>query len=223
LTGAGFFRSANAQSPELRQRVADLKEAMAKNKQAMMSYTWVEVVTISLKGEQKKQEHFQVRLGPDGKPQKTSLDPPAEAAAPSGGRLKQHVVAKKKEEYKDYADQMKALAQQYVPPDKDLLQKAYAGGNITLGPTAGAPTQVQLVIHNYLKQGDSMTLVFDKVQKALASIQIASYMSDPKDAMNLTVQFSALPDGTNHISNMVLDGVSKQLNIAIANSNYQHV
>jgi hypothetical protein len=223
LAGAGFIRHANAQNPELQQRVADLKEAMAKNKQAMMSYTWVEVITISLKGEQKKQEHFQVRLGPDGKPQKTSLDPPAEAAAPSGGRLKQHVVAKKKEEYKDYADQMKALAQQYVPPDKDLLQQAYAQGNITLGPTAGAPNEVQLVIHNYLKQGDSMTLVFDKARKALASVQIASYMSDPKDAMNLTVQFSALPDGTNHISNMVLDGVSKQLNIAIANSNYQHV
>jgi hypothetical protein len=223
LAGGGFIHHANAQSPELQQRVADLKEAMAKNKQAMMSYTWVEVITISLKGEQKKQEHFQVRLGPDGKPQKTSLDPPAEAAAPSGGRLKKHVVEKKKEEYKDYADQMKALAQQYVPPDKDLLQQAYAQGNITLGPTAGAPNEVQLVIHNYLKQGDSMTLVFDKARKALASIQIASYMSDPKDAMNLTVQFSALPDGTNHISNMVLDGVSKQLNIAIANSNYQHV
>jgi hypothetical protein len=223
LAGGGFIHHANAQSPELQQRVADLKEAMAKNKQAMMSYTWVEVITISLKGEQKKQEHFQVRLGPDGKPQKTSLDPPAEAAAPSGGRLKKHVVEKKKEEYKDYADQMKALAQQYVPPDKDLLQQAYAQGNITLGPTAGAPNEVQLVIHNYLKQGDSMTLVFDKARKALASIQIASYMSDPKDAMNLTVQFSALPDGTNHISNMVLDGVSKQLNVAIANSNYQHV
>jgi hypothetical protein len=223
LAGAGFFDHASAQNPELQQRVADVKEASAKNKQAMMSYTWVEVITISLKGEQKKQEHFQVRLGPDGKPQKTSLDPPAEASAPSGGRLKKHVVEKKKEEYKDYADQMKALAQQYVPPDKDLLQQAYAQGNITLGPTAGAPDQVQLVIHNYLKQGDSMTLVFDKARKALASIQIASYMSDTKDAMNLTVQFSALPDGTNHISNMVLDGVSKQLNIAIANSNYQHV
>jgi len=223
LAGAGFFDHASAQNPELQQRVADVKEASAKNKQAMMSYTWVEVITISLKGEQKKQEHFQVRLVPDGKPQKTSLDPPAEASAPSGGRLKKHVVEKKKEEYKDYADQMKALAQQYVPPDKDLLQQAYAQGNITLGPTAGAPDQVQLVIHNYLKQGDSMTLVFDKARKALASIQIASYMSDTKDAMNLTVQFSALPDGTNHISNMVLDGVSKQLNIAIANSNYQHV
>ncbi|MGB9433978.1 MAG: hypothetical protein WBQ89_17175, partial [Candidatus Acidiferrum sp.] len=40
-------------------------------------------------------------------------------------------------------------------------------GNITLGPTAGAPNDVQLVIHNYLKPQDSMTLVFDKQQKAL--------------------------------------------------------
>ena len=48
-------------------------------------------------------------------------------------------------------------------------------------------------------------------------------MDDPKDAMNLSVQFSRLPDGTNHISGMTIDGVSKQLNIAIQNSNYQHL
>jgi hypothetical protein len=222
-TLAGFARPSIAQSPELQQRVADVKEASAKNKQALMSYSWNEQVTISLKGEQKKQEHFQVRLGPDGKPQKTSLDPPAEAAAPSGGRLKQHVVEKKKEEYKDYADQMKALAEQYVPPDGAKLQEAYAQGNITLGPSAGDPNEIQLVIKNYLKPGDSMTIVFDKAQKALLRVQIASYMDDPKDAMNLTVQFSRLPDGTNHIDSLVIDGVSKQLNVAIKNSNYQHV
>jgi hypothetical protein len=216
-----FVGPANAQSPELQQRVADVKEAMAKNKQALAAYSWLETVTISLKGEEKKQEHFQVRLGPDFKPEKTSLDPPPEP--PSGGRLKRHVVAKKTEEYKDYADQMKALAQQYVPPDKELLQQAYAQGNITLGPSGGAPNEIQLVIHNYLKPQDSMTLVFDKTQKELLRIQIASYMDDPKDAMNLTVQFSRLPDGTNHVSNMVIDGVSKQLNIAIQNANYQHV
>jgi len=223
LVGAGFCRPATAQNPELQQRVAEVKVSSAKNKQALASYSWTETVTISLKGEQKKQEHSQVRLGPDLKPQKTSLDPPAEAAAPSGGRVKQRVVAKKKEEYKDYADQMKALAQQYVPPDKDLLQKAYAQGNIALGPAAGAPNELQLVIHNYLKPQDSMTLVFDKTQKALLQVKIASYMDDPKDAMNLTVTFTSLPDGTNHISNLVIDGVSKQLNIAIQNSNYQHV
>jgi hypothetical protein len=221
LGGFAFSRSANAQNQELQERVAEMKEASAKNKQAMAQYTWVEQVNISLKGEQKKQEHFQVRLGPDGKPQKTSLDPPAEP--PSGGRLKKHIVEKKKEEYKEYAEQMKALAQQYVPPDKEMLQQAYAQGNITLGSVAGAPGELQLVIHNYLKPQDSMTLVFDKTQKELLRLQIASYMDDPKDAMNLTVEFSRLPQGPNHVSSMVIDGVSKQLNIATQNSNYQHL
>ena len=54
-------------------------------------------------------------------------------AQPEGGRLKKRIVEKKKEEYKDYADQMKTLAQQYVPPDKDQLQQAYQQGNITMG------------------------------------------------------------------------------------------
>jgi hypothetical protein len=220
--GFGFSRPANAQNQELQERVAEIKEAAAKNKQAMAQYTWVEQINISLKGEQKKQEHFQVRLGPDGKPQKTSLDPPAEPTE-SGGRLKRHIVEKKKEEYKEYAEQMKALAQQYVPPDREMIQQAYAQGNITLGSVAGAPGELQLVIHNYLKPQDSMTLVFDKTQKELLGLQIASYMDDPKDAMNLTVQFSRLPDGPNHVSSMVIDGVSKQLNIATQNSNYQHL
>jgi hypothetical protein len=221
LAGAQFIASANAQNPASQQQVSDLQQSMAKNKQALASYSWNEVVTISLKGEEKKQEHFQVRLGPDLKPQKTSLDPPP--PPPSGGRLRQHVVEKKTDEYQDYANQMKALAQQYVPPDKDMLQQAYAQGNVSVSPAAGAPNQVQIIVHNYLKPGDSMTLLFDTAQKELIGIHIASYMSAPKDAMNLTVQFGRLPDGTNHVSSLVIDGVSKQLNVAVQNGNYQHV
>ena len=221
LVAAAFHSRVDAQNPELQQRVAELKEAVGQNKQALAQYTWVEQVNISLKGELKKQEHFQVRLGPDGKSQKTSLDPPPEP--PSGGRLKKHVVEKKKEEYKDYADQMKALAQQYVPPDKDLLQQAYQQGTITMGPVAGNPNGILLVIKNYLKPGDSMTLTFDKTQREILSVQIASYMDDPKDAMNLKVLFSRLPGGPNHVSSLVIDGVSKQLNVATQNSNYQRL
>ncbi len=222
LVAVTFNFPVKAQNSELQQRLAEIKQAMAQNKQALAQYTWVEQVTISLKGEQKKQEHFQVRLGPDGKPQKTSLDAPAQPQE-SGGRLKKRVVEKKKEEYAGYADQMKALAQQYIPPDKDMLQQAYQQGNVTMGSVPENPNAVKLVIKNYLKQGDSMTLVFDKAQKGLLQVQVASYMDDPKDAMNLTVQFSKVPDGPNHVSSMVIDGVSKQLNVATQNSNYQHL
>jgi Tfp pilus assembly protein PilW len=215
--------AAFAQNPELQQKVAEVKEAMAANKQAIAQYTWQEQVTVSLKGDVKKQEHFQVRIGPDGKPQKQSLDAPEAPAAPSGGRLKQHVVEKKKDEYKDYVDQIKALIQQYVPPEKAMLEQAAQQGNVALGPAGGAPGQYQLVLSNYVKPGDKMTLLFDKQQKALVSVTIASYLSDPKDAVNVSVTFAGIPGGPNHVASESIDGVSKQLTIVIANSLYQHL
>jgi 23S rRNA pseudoU1915 N3-methylase RlmH len=224
--GAALTSSMVAQSPDLQQKVAEVKEAAAKNKQALAQYTWVEQDTISLKGEQKKQEHFQVRLGSDGKPQKTSMDPPAQPTAQSGGgrngRLKEHVVEKKKEEYKDYADQIKALIQQYLPPDKDAIEQARQKGNVSLGP-AETSGQYKLVISNYIKQGDNMTLAMDKTQKNIVSLSIASYLDDPKDAVNVNVQFSQIPGGPNHVSSETINGVSKQLTIAVQNSNYQKI
>jgi hypothetical protein len=216
--------AAAAENPDLQQKVAQIKDAAARNKQALSQYTWLEQVTISIKGEQKKQEHFQVRLGPDGKPQKTSLDPPSTDNAGGGrrGRLKEHVVEKKKEEYKDYAEQIKSLVQQYVPPEKDLLSRAYQQGNITIGPEAGAPGQCRLLISNYVKNGDNMTLVIAKGQ-GLVGMSIASYLDDPEDAVNVSVQFSAIPSGPNHVSQQTINGVSKQLTILVQNSNYQHL
>jgi hypothetical protein len=213
--------SAQAQA-ELQQRVADLKDSTARNKQALAQYTWIEHVTISVKGQERKQERFQVRMGPDGKPQKTPLDPVGVANdAPKGGRLKQRIIERKKEEYEDYAERMKSLAQRYIPPDKDAIQEAYSKGNISITPGGERSGQVQLAIHNYVKPQDQMTLVLDKAQKRLLSIQINTYLDDPQDAVNLTVQFGRLPDGTNHVSGVTVDGVSKQLTVVTQNSDYR--
>jgi len=211
-----------AQNPEMQEKMAEVKQAVAQNKQLLAQYTWVEQVTISLKGEEKKQEHFQVRLGPDGKQQKQSLDPPPQEPEHEG-RLKRHIVEKKTEEYEDYADQIKALIQQYVPPDKDMLQQAYQAGNAMVGAEPGAPGQYRVVISNYIKQGDNMTLVMDKAQKNLISVTIATYLNDPSDAVNVSVQFAGMPGGPNHVSAETINGVSKHLTIAIQNSNYQHL
>jgi len=198
-----------AQSQEMKERVAEVKEAVARNKQALAQYTWVEQVAISLKGEQKKQE-------------KQSLDPPP-APPEHEGRLKKRIVEKKKEEYKEYADQIRELIRQYVPPERDMLEQAYQKGNIMVGPEPGAPGQYRLVISNYVKQGDNMTLVVDKTQKELLSLSIATYLDDPKDAVNVTVAFARIPGGPNHVSGETINGVSKRLTIAIQNSNYQRL
>jgi len=218
---------ASAQNPDVQQRLAEVKQASAQNKQQLATYTWQEQDTISLKGEVKKQESFQVRMGPDGKPQKTPLNAAPPAAPPSqaesgrrGGRVKERVVENKKEEYKEYAQKIAALAHSYAPPDPAKLQQAQQQGNIKVAP-GSAENQVQLQITNYLKPNDSMTITFDKAAKAIQSVQIASYMDSPSDAVKIAVQFAKLPDGVNHIAAMTVEGVSKQLKVDVQNSDYK--
>src|SRR5579872_2515685 len=115
-----FTGSLRAQLGDMQARVAELKESTTKNKEALAKYTWTERVTISLNGQERKQERFQVRMGADGKPIKTPIDAPAQDQSARGGRLRQRIVEKKKEEFQEYAEQMKSLAQQYIPPEKDL-------------------------------------------------------------------------------------------------------
>lgn len=197
--------------PELQQTIGDLKAASATNKQALAQDTYLQTTIISIKGEVKKTTHDQVVTGPDGKPQKTSLDPPP--APPSGGRMKQRIVEKKVDEFKEYGDSIKELIQQYVPPDKDLIQQAAAQGNIMMGPSE-APGVVNLVISNYVKQGDKMTLVINKAAGGLQSILIATYLSNPSDAVTVKVQFATIPGGPNYPATQT---------IVVQNSNYKHV
>jgi hypothetical protein len=212
---------AMAQDPELQQKLAAVKEASAKNKQALAQYAWTEKQTISLKGEVKKQTTYEVRLGPDGQPQKTEVaQMPQSSGGGREGRVKEHIKEKKKEEFAEYGQQLAALAHQYAQPDPNRLQQAFQQGNLTLG-SAGAPTEIRMVIKNYIKPNDNVTLVFNQQTKAIQSVQVASYLQDPKDAVEISVQFAQLPDGTNHVANTMITAVSKKLIVATQNSNYQ--
>ena len=220
--GIPFAGTLRAQLGDLQARVGDLKDAAAKNKETLAKYTWTERVTISLNGQERKQERFQVRMGPDDKPIKTPIDAPAQTQSAGGGRLRQRIVEKKKEEFQEYADQMKSLAQQYIPPEKDLIQEAYSKGNLSITPGAGgAPGRIQFLIRNYIRNGDSVTIIFDKDQKQLVSISIHSWMDDPSDVMNLSVRFDKLPDGTSHAAGATIEGVRKHLTVVTQNDNYR--
>jgi hypothetical protein len=217
----GLSSRATAQDPELQQKLAAVKEASAKNKQALAQYAWTEQQTISLKGEVKKQTTYEVRLGPDGKPQKTEVAAmPQSSGGGREGRLKEHIKEKKKEEFEEYGQQLAALAHEYAQPDPQRLQQAFQQGNLTLG-SAGAPGEIRMVIKNYIKPNDNVTLVFNQQTKAIQRVQVASYLKDPKDAVEISVQFAKLPDGTNHVANMMVNGESKKLTVAVQNSDYQ--
>jgi hypothetical protein len=204
-----------SQNTELQQRVAAIKQYLSLNKQVLAQYTWQESQTVSVKGEVKKQELFQVRMGPDGQPQKTNLDPDQS----SGGR-RHGIKHRIKEDYEKYGQEIAALAQSYAQPDPGKFQQLFDQGNVMLG-SAGMPNEVKVVVSGYLKQGDSVTIIFNKEQQAIQSLQISSYLDDPQDAVTISAQYAQLPNGPNHVASMIVNGVSKQLTVQMQNSNYQ--
>lgn len=208
----------NAQSDQMLNRLMDVKAAADANKAALATYTWQQQQTVSIKGDVKSTTLYQIRIGPDGTQQKTDLSAPP--PPPSGGRLRRRIVANKTAEYKDYADQMVTTAKQYAPPRASLLDAAYKAGNIAFTP---APGTVTLLVKNYIKPGDSLTIIFDTQQKAILSVQIASYMADPSDPFTVTATYAKLPDGSNQISQIQVYGKTKQLGITLQNSNFQKI
>ena len=214
------FLSAMAQSPQLEEKVMAIKQAQALNKQKLAQYTWQETQTISIKGEVKDTKTYQVQMGPNGQQQKTEIsDQKAQSGGGRQGRVKERIVEKKKEEYQQYGQQVGDLAKQYTSPSPNRLMQAKQQGNISLQMAGGGA--VNLVIKNYVKPNDSVTMTIDSQTKSPLSVQVDSYLNDPKDAVNITADFARLPDGTNHVANTTINGVSKQLTVTQQNSNYQ--
>jgi hypothetical protein len=206
-----------AQNPQMADKLMAIKQAQETNKAKLATYTWQETETISIKGNVKDTKVYQVQMV-NGQPQKTEISNQKASSGGREGRVKEHVVEKKTEEYQQYGQQIGALAKQYTTPNPEALMQAKQAGNISIQPGGGT---LSLVIKNYVKQGDSMTMTIDEQTHSPASVQVNSYLSDPKDAVTISAQFAQLPDGTNHVATTNINGVSKQLGINEQNSNYQ--
>jgi hypothetical protein len=208
--------AAFAQNSDLQQKLAAVQQAMAENKQKLQQYQWIETTQLTLKGDAKPPTQNLCRYGPDGRVQKTPIGPPPEQ--PSGGRAKEKIITKKKEEMQDYMGNVKALLSLYVPPDPQKMQKAYQAGKVSLNPAGGA---VNLIFKDYALPGDQMTLTFDTAARKISSLNINTYMEEPKNAVTLQVQMASLPDGTNYVQQTVLNAAAKQLVVTTTNSKYQ--
>ncbi len=205
-----------AQNGELQQKLAAVKEVAAENKQQLRQYQWTETTQLTLKGDPKPASEKLCQYGPDGQVQKTPIGAPPEQ--PSGGRMKQRIIEKKKAEMTDYMDDVKGLLSMYVPPDPQKMQQAFQAGKVSFNPAGGL---VNLIFTDYAQPGDKMTLAFDPASKKITSLNINTYMGKTKDVVTLQVQMASLPGGPNYAQQTILNASAKQLIVTTTNSNYQ--
>src|SRR5271169_316059 len=137
---------ARAQNAELQQKLAAVKQVIALNKQSLQQYQWTETTQLNLNGDPKPPTQNLCQYGPGGQVQKTPIGPPPEQ--PSGGRLKQRVIEKKKEEMQDYMQGVRSVLSMYVPPNPQNMEQAFQAGNASLNSTPGSQG-VTIVFRNY--------------------------------------------------------------------------
>jgi hypothetical protein len=209
---------------DMQQKIAAVKQAAARNQQALRQYSWIEKTEISLKGEVKNTKIESCQYGPDGQVQKTVLSAPPQADEGGGGRrrhrIKEHVVEKKKGELKAEMEAASALVHQYLPPDPAKIEAAKAAGRITITP--GAATTA-ITIAGYEKTGDSLVLTLDPANKALSKVDVNTWLDSPDQTVTLGVQMESLPDGTHHPGTILLSVPSSHVDVKITNSNYEKV
>jgi hypothetical protein len=197
-------------------KMAALKQSVAANQQRLHQYQWLENTQLALNGDAKPPSQNICRYGPDGQVQKTLISAPP--PPPSGGRVKQRIIERKKGEMQDYMGQVKTLLAMYVPPNAQHMQEAFGAGNVSINPSPGI---TNIVFKNYAQPGDQMTISFDTAAKKISTINVNTYMDDPKDVVTLAIQFASLPDNTNYVQQSVLNATAKKLVVTTTNSNYQ--
>ncbi len=207
-----------SQSPDAQQRVAALKQSLARDKQQIRHYEWIETTVISLKGEEKSRQQKQCYYGAEGSLQKVEMSEPPPQQKKRGVRGR--IVEKKKAELSDYMKQAVALVKTYVPPDPAQIQKAKDAGKVSVDmPGGGHGARVNF--RDYAQPGDVLSVEVDPGSNRVMGLTVATYLEDAKDAVTLDVRFSSLDDGTGYPANVTLVAKGKNMTVNVSNSGYR--
>jgi len=213
--------SSSAQDDPLKQQITQVSRTAADNKLALLDYAWQEQETISLKDRIEDQQWFQVEFGPDGKLQRTPLGLSEENSSSSKGNpgMQDWLARRKKRALQAYSHEIKEVAQAYTEFEGDSLRLAYERHDVTtepVSPDGGA----RLVVHNYVKTGDSVTLVFDLKSSELQRVEASSYHATASDPVTITALFSRLGDEPNHVDQITVVARKRNLSISLTNLAY---
>jgi hypothetical protein len=195
---------------------AKFAQAQKQNAEALRQYTWNSRTELKLKGETKNVKVESVRYDSSGQLQKTTIESTPPKPPPSGGRIKERVVEKKTEEFKELMAGLGQLAQSYAHMTPDQKQALIQGGAITKGPTEAT---LEIKAGNVVVNGDSVTLRLDTSTFLFQRAEIDSIYE--KNPVHLIVQFERIPNGPSHPAQVDLQYPKKEIQVTVQNSNYQ--
>jgi len=197
---------------------AKIKQSLQASMQALRQYEWVETTAISVKGDEKSRTQKKCRYGADGEVVKAPIGEPPQDSGKQPRGVRGRVAKRKKEDITESMKEAVGLVKQYVPPDPAKIEAAKQAGKLSVVPP-DENGMVKIVIKDYLKPGDSVTIDLNAAKSLLSGMAISTF-TEKKDAVGLKVSMGAFEDGTIYPANIDLDVEAESLAVEIENSGY---
>jgi len=223
ITCALGLLSAQPSSPEeLQKRLAVFKESMAQNQRALAQYTWKQQTQMLIDGDVKNTSVEQVRVGSDGKMEKTPLADPNQQQQKKPRGLKGKIAAKKMAEMKAYIERLMSLCGRYMKPLPDRLQQAVKEGRVELVQGVGSPV-LQLKFKDYFKAGDLLSISVDRQAMSMHALEASTYLDGEDDPVSLSMEFDALQDGTSYMKLLDIGAPAQKLALKVNSFEHERV
>lgn len=199
-----------------RQLERKFAQAQQENAKQLRQYTWKSRTEIRKGGETKSTQLYLMRYDFDGSVQQTLVGATSQQIPTRG--LRGLVAKKKKEEFVETLDGLKAVAKSYgnLPPEK--MQRFMSGAAFTPEKTA-AQMLIRVQGRDVLRPGDSMTVWLDAATRSQRRVEVqTTFEGSP---VRVVSEFQDLPGGPTHAARAVVEYPSRGLTITTENFDYQ--
>jgi hypothetical protein len=200
----------------LQQKIAEAQQLILVNKQQLSHYVWQTQETISVNGDVKSEDLYQVAMSPTGAQVRQLV---AQPVAPASNGRKHGIKHRMEDNMKAYAQAVVELTKSYTPLDAARVQQLAAQGYVAVR-SGGDPNLLAVVIRGYNKIGDSITATFSINPRALVAATVTTYNDGPADPVAIAVRYASLPDGTHYPATTTINAPAMGLQIADQNLNF---
>lgn len=212
-----FAGTAAAQGPDPGAMASQYAANARQNATLLRQYAWQMRVEVTLKGEVKPAQIYQLRFDEGGKLQKTLLTAPQEQDNARGikGRIKGRIKENKIEEFKEWAEKLSDMVKGYMAPTPGTMMDFYAKASFSKAPDG----TVQISAGAFIQPGDKATFWVDPATKIPVRYAFQTVLGE--DPVSAKVEFGAVQGGPQYAARVVVDAPSKKVSAKIENFGYQ--
>jgi hypothetical protein len=192
-------------------------QGQRENAKRLRQYSWKSRTEIRKDGETKSTQLYLVRYDSEGAVQQTLISGTSRQIPTRG--LRGFVAKKKKEEFVELLDGLRAVAKSYgnLPPER--MQRFMAGASVAPEKTAARQSLMRVQGRDVLQPGDSMTVWLDAATRRQRRVEVQTTF-DGKP-VRVVSEFQDLTDGPTHVARSVVEYPSRELTITTDNFDYE--